>query len=62
MRFDKSKWKNVLKAQKKAAIKEAERRQIREFVNSLSEEKLKSYGEMLAKQRKEEEYNASHYW
>ena len=61
MRFDKSKWKNVLKAQKKTAIKEEERRQIHELVSHMTEAELKSYEEMLAKQREEDKYNATHY-
>lgn len=61
MRIAKNKWKNVLKEQKKAAIKEAERRQIHEFVNSLSNAELESYEEMLAKQREEDKYNATHH-
>ena len=60
MRFAKNKLKNVLKEQKKASIKEAERRQIREFVNSLSDAELESYEEMFAKQREEDKYNATH--
>lgn len=60
MRFAKSKLKNVLKEQKKASIKEAERRRIHEFVNSLSEAELKKYEETLAKRREEAKYNATH--
>lgn len=47
MRFAKSKWKNVLKKQKKAEIKEAERRQIREFLNRMDEIKRQKHEKMV---------------
>lgn len=60
MRVAKSKWKNVLKEQTKATMKEAERRRIHEFVSHMTEAELESYEEMLAKQREEDKYNATH--
>lgn len=61
MRVVKSKWKNVLKAQKEAAIKEETRRRIHEFVNRMTEIELEDYEEMLAKQREEDKYNRTRF-